>query len=69
MAVTRAMLSLTISHCASRKKYGQLLPCHPSRFLKELPLELVEQAEEREQKPVSAAVGKSLFDAMREAME
>ncbi len=69
VAVTRAMLSLTISHCASRKKYGQLLPCHPSRFLKELPLELVEQAEEREQKPVSAAVGKSLFDAMREAME
>ncbi|MGD1089861.1 MAG: UvrD-helicase domain-containing protein, partial [Verrucomicrobiota bacterium] len=42
VAVTRAMQSLVISHCASRKKYGQLMPCHPSRFLKELPLELVE---------------------------
>ena len=41
VAVTRAMLTLTISHCASRKKYGQLLPCHPSRFLKELPPELM----------------------------
>jgi len=68
VAVTRAMLMLTISHCASRKKYGQLLPCHPSRFLKELPEELVEHAEEKDKTPVSAAVGKSLFDAMREAV-
>jgi DNA helicase-2/ATP-dependent DNA helicase PcrA len=68
VAVTRAMLTLTISHCASRKKYGQLLPCHPSRFLKELPPELVEQAVEKDKKPVSEAVGKSLFDAMREAI-
>jgi superfamily I DNA/RNA helicase len=68
VAVTRAMLSLTISHCASRKKYGQLLPCHPSRFLKELPPELVEHADEKEKKPVSESVGKSLFDAMREAV-
>jgi DNA helicase II / ATP-dependent DNA helicase PcrA len=68
VAVTRAMLTLTISHCASRKKYGQLLPCHPSRFLKELPPELVEYAEEKDKKPVNEAVGKSLFDAMREAV-
>ena len=68
VAVTRAMLTLTISHCASRKKYGQLLACHPSRFLKELPPELVEAAEEKDKKPVSETVGKSLFDAMREAM-
>jgi DNA helicase II / ATP-dependent DNA helicase PcrA len=68
VAVTRAMLSLTISHCASRKKYGQLLPCHPSRFLKELPPELVEEAEAKEKKPVSEAIGKSLFEAMREAV-
>jgi superfamily I DNA/RNA helicase len=68
VGVTRAMLTLTISHCASRKKYGQLLPCHPSRFLKELPPELVEAAEAKEKKPVSETVGKSLFDAMREAV-
>jgi DNA helicase II / ATP-dependent DNA helicase PcrA len=68
VAVTRAMLTLAISHCASRKKYGQSLPCQPSRFLKELPPELVEHAEEKDKKPVSEAVGKSLFDAMREAV-
>jgi DNA helicase II / ATP-dependent DNA helicase PcrA len=68
VAVTRAMLSLTISHCASRKKYGQLLPCHPSRFLKELPPELVEEAEAKDKIPVNQEIGKSLFDAMREAV-
>jgi superfamily I DNA/RNA helicase len=68
VAVTRAMQSLTVSHCASRKKYGQLLPCHPSRFLKELPPELVEEVEAKDKKPVSQTVGKSLFDAMREAV-
>ena len=68
VAVTRAMLSLTISHCAGRKKYGQLMPGHPSRFLKELPPELVEHSEEKDKKTVSEAVGKSLFDAMREAV-
>ena len=68
VAVTRAMLSLTISHCASRRKYGQLLPCHPSRFLKELPAELVEEAEAKDKKPVNQEIGKSLFDAMREAV-
>jgi DNA helicase II / ATP-dependent DNA helicase PcrA len=68
VAVTRAMLSLTISHCASRTKYGQLLPCHPSRFLKELPAELVEEAEAKEKKPVNQEIGKSLFNAMREAV-
>jgi superfamily I DNA/RNA helicase len=66
VAVTRAMLFLSISHCASRKKYGQLLPCHPSRFLKELPAELVET--EADKKPVAQDTGKSLFSAMREAV-
>ena len=44
VAVTRAMQTLTISHCGGRKKYGSLVPCHPSPFLKELPPELVEHA-------------------------
>ena len=51
VAVTRAMQTLTISHCAGRKKYGQLMPCHPSPFLKELPPELVEQADEKASHP------------------
>ncbi len=68
VAVTRAQERLTLSHCQARKKYGQLLPCHPSPFLNEIPGELVEHASEREAKPVSPESGKGLFAAMRDAI-
>lgn len=64
VAVTRAMQNLVISHCGGRKKYGQLLPCHPSRFLKELPEELVEDPSVSKQ-PVNGETAKSMFDLMR----
>jgi superfamily I DNA/RNA helicase len=66
VAVTRAMETLTITHCAGRKKYGQLLPCHPSPFLKELPEELVEHSDSKSKTPVAQSSGKNLFAAMRE---
>jgi superfamily I DNA/RNA helicase len=68
VAVTRAMQTLTISHCGGRKKYGQLLPCQPSPFLKELPEELVEHSDEKSKLPVSDATGKDYFAAMRGAI-
>lgn len=68
VAITRAMQSLTISHCAGRKKYGQFIPSHPSSFLRELPSELVVNANEKGKTPVSVKSGKSLFDSMREAI-
>jgi superfamily I DNA/RNA helicase len=68
VAVTRAMLTLTISHCGGRKKYGQLLPCQPSPFLKELPEELVEHSDSKSKQPVTQESGKNLFAAMREAI-
>ncbi len=64
VAVTRAMNGLVISHCAGRKKYGQLMPCHPSRFLKELPAELVEDPTTSKE-PVSTDNAKKMFDVLR----
>jgi len=69
VAITRARQTLTLSHCGGRKKYGQLMPCHPSPFLKELPPELVEDANVRARQPVSVASGKNLFAALRSAVE
>ncbi len=69
VAVTRAMQTLTISHCAGRKKYGQMTPCHPSPFLGELPPELIELADEKARQPVTVNAGKSRFDAMRAALD
>jgi DNA helicase-2/ATP-dependent DNA helicase PcrA len=68
VALTRAMQTLTLSHCASRKKFGQTMPCHPSSFLQELPEELVEHADELAKKPVSTESGKDQFAAMRAAL-
>jgi superfamily I DNA/RNA helicase len=62
------METLSISHCAGRRKYGQVLPCQPSPFLKELPPELVEHADEKARHPVTAESGKDLFAALRSAI-
>ena len=68
VAITRSMRSLTITHCFSRKKFGQLIPCHPSSFLRELPEDLCENMSEGGE-PVSEADGKEMFAAMRELLE
>jgi superfamily I DNA/RNA helicase len=69
VAVTRAMQTLTISHCVSRKKFGQPIACHPSQFLKELPAELVEHADEKARQPVTPDSGKHHFAILRAAAE
>ena len=69
VAITRAQKTLRISHCLGRKKYGQVLPCHPSPFLKELPPECVEDAEAAATKQVEKDAGGNWFDAMRAALE
>ena len=68
VAVTRAMQSLTLSHCAGRMRYGQLMPCHPSRFLKELPPELVKDADDKDKQPINPDAGKKMFDVLRSAI-
>jgi DNA helicase-2/ATP-dependent DNA helicase PcrA len=68
VAITRAQQTLTISHCAGRKKYGDVVPCHPSPFLKELPPELVELGDEKGKRPVPVEAGKSHFDVVRAAL-
>jgi DNA helicase-2/ATP-dependent DNA helicase PcrA len=68
VAVTRAMNTLTISHCGGRKKYGTLTPCHPSPFLNELPPELVEHADEKAKQPVTPDSGKTRFALLRDSL-
>jgi DNA helicase-2/ATP-dependent DNA helicase PcrA len=69
VALTRAMRTLTLTHCLSRKKYGQVIICHPSSFLKELPPELVEDQNEKDAEPVNVDEGRDMFAAMRAALE
>ncbi len=37
VGITRARQTLTLSYADQRKKYGEVIGCEPSRFLKELP--------------------------------
>jgi superfamily I DNA/RNA helicase len=69
VAITRAMQTLNLSHCVTRKKYGQVIACHPSCFLRELPPELVEHADEKAKQPVSVDSGKQRFDALRALLD
>ncbi len=69
VAITRAQKTLTISHCEARRKFGEMIGCHPSPFLKEIPEELVEDAEAKGKEPVEAGEGTDLFAAMRAALE
>ncbi len=68
VAITRARETLTLSHCESRKKYGETVPCHPSPFLKELPQELIAHAADTAKQPVTVATGKNLFAGLRAAI-
>jgi superfamily I DNA/RNA helicase len=54
VGITRAMKSLTITHCRNRMKFGSAMHCRPSPFLKEIEGEgvLVESYEEIMSKPV-----------------
>jgi ATP-dependent DNA helicase Rep len=42
VGITRARESVTLSYARSRRRYGEHISCEPSRFLEELPADLVE---------------------------
>jgi len=66
VAITRAQKILGMSFCNSRKKYGELMPCHPSPFLKELPEDLVKWVDDE---PVEKEKGADLFAGLRSAID
>ncbi len=66
VAITRAQKHLSMSFCSSRRKYGELVPCQPSPFLKELPEDLVKWVDDE---PVEKTKGTNLFAGMRAALE
>jgi DNA helicase II / ATP-dependent DNA helicase PcrA len=68
VAITRAMLQLTLSYCLGRKRYGEMVPCYPSPFLKELPEELIEADDGQARQPATIEKGKSFFDNLRASL-
>lgn len=69
VAITRAQISLTMSHCEHRKKYGDQVPCHPSPFLKEIPEDLVFHGNGADAEPVSEEEGLDFFASLKASLE
>ena len=67
VGITRAMRSLTITHCRARMRFGSSSPCHPSSFLRELPPDHLHQTslEALLSIPVSDNDAKSGFAQLR----
>jgi superfamily I DNA/RNA helicase len=69
VAITRAMKTLSLSHCSGRRKYGKMVSCTASPFLRDLPEDLVEDADEKAKQAVTPTDGKSRFDALRALLD
>lgn len=71
VGITRAQKTLTMTLSATRKQYGQVIDCMPSRFLEELPKEDLEwqgmgvEKTEEEQK----VIAKSHLSSMRDLLK
>jgi ATP-dependent DNA helicase Rep len=64
VGITRARRQLFLSYARRRRRYGEILECSPSRFLEELPAELLEwegrvelSADEQKSRATSAIAG------------
>ena len=69
VAITRAQLTLTMSHCENRRKFGELIPCNPSPFLKEIPEELIVHGNELSSEPASDEEGLDFFAGLKASLE
>ncbi|WP_027967566.1 DNA helicase Rep [Halomonas halocynthiae] len=67
VGITRARQTLTLTLARQRKTYGELMDCTPSRFLDELPAELLEWEgrADREDPERKQARGKNAIDGLR----
>jgi len=70
VGITRAMESLTITWCHSRRRWGEKLPCQPSSFFKELSKEELEETsyEALDAVPVEEEFASDYFDQMRDML-
>ena len=69
VAITRAKLALTMSHCEYRKKYGEQIPGNPSPFLKEIPEDLLFYGNGADAEPASEKDGIDFFAGLKASLE
>ena len=70
VGITRAMKTLTLSHCRDRIKFGSVMPCTPSSFIKEFPADKIEVVDLAKlfSTPVAEETAKSRFAQLKAAL-
>jgi superfamily I DNA/RNA helicase len=70
VAITRAMRTLTLTHCRARVKFGSAVSCQPSSFINELAPDHLERVDLQKllSAPVSETTAKSRFAQIRAAI-
>ncbi len=70
VGMTRAMTTLTITHCRNRMRFGSPMHCEPSRFLEEIEGDGVERRnfEDIVNEPLSDAQAASSFSRLRDLL-
>ena len=58
-----------MSHCENRRKFGELIPCNPSPFLKEIPEELIVHGNELSSELASDEEGLDFFAGLKASLE
>jgi len=69
VGITRAMEELVLTKSLSRRKFGKLVPTQPSRFLAEIPEELLKKCSAKTAEPSSPEDDKAYFDAVRSMLQ
>lgn len=69
VGVTRAQLSLTLSFARSRRRYGQIEVCEPSRFISELPKDDLAWIGKSDTSATGRVTGEKTLSSLRDMLQ
>jgi len=69
VGITRAQETLTFTHARQRKRFGAMVECVPSRFLAELPTELLDRTGPSADPAAVASRARSTLDGLRNMLK
>lgn len=69
VGITRAQRTLTFSYAARRKRFGEMIECEPSRFLDELPDDVIIREGQNEDPEATRAEGAATLDGLRAMLQ
>ncbi len=69
VGITRAQISLTLSFARSRRRYGQIEVCEPSRFIAELPADDLAWIGNRESDATDRAAGEKTLSSLKQMLQ